>query len=57
MKQKLLNPAFLFIASLLLPLAAYEALINETAALFGVPISSILFALFAAVMILIIARK
>ena len=61
MKNKLFNPVFLFLASLILPLVAFEALINEDAALSGIlagiPAGGILFGLFTAVMALIAIRK
>lgn len=65
MKNKLFNPVFLFLASLILPLVAFEALINEDAALSGIlagipvdiPVGGILFGLFAAVMALIAIKK
>lgn len=61
MKNKLFNPVFLFLASLILPLVAFEALINEDAALsgilYGIPAGGILFGLFAAIMALIVIRK
>ncbi|MAZ35445.1 MAG: hypothetical protein CMO06_20090 [Thalassospira sp.] len=61
MKSKLFNPVFLFLASLILPLVAFEALINEDAALAGIlsgiPVGGILFGLFAAIMALIVIKK
>ena len=57
MKNKLFNPVFLFLASLILPLVAFEALINEDAALSGIPMGRILFGLFAAIMALIVIKK
>ena len=61
MKNKLFNPVFLFLASLILPLVAFEALINEDAALSGIlsdiPVGGILFGLFAAIMALIAIKK
>tara|TARA_R110000824_G_C14932365_1_gene648910 strand:+ start:536 stop:694 length:159 start_codon:yes stop_codon:yes gene_type:complete len=52
MKNMLFNPVFLFLASLILPVAAFEAVIaqNTTAA-------DILLGLFAVIMALIILRK
>lgn len=52
MKQKLFNPVFLVLASIILPIAAFEAL-----AMSSVAVSDILFALFCAVMALITVRK
>lgn len=52
MKQKLFSPVFLVLASIILPIAAFEAL-----AMGSVAVSDILFALFCAVMALIIVRK
>lgn len=52
MKQKLFNPVFLVLASIILPIAAFEALTMGSVA-----VSDILFALFCAVMALIIVRK
>ncbi|MFV1850813.1 MAG: hypothetical protein ACMZ66_08895 [Thalassospira sp.] len=52
MKQKLFNPVFLVLASIILPIAAFEALAMESVA-----VSDILFALFCAIMALIIVRK
>ncbi|WOI10188.1 hypothetical protein [Thalassospira lucentensis] len=61
MKNKLFNPVFLFLASLILPLVAFEALINEDSALAGIlsgiPVGGILFGLFAAIMALIVIKK
>lgn len=61
MKNKLFNPVFLFLASLILPLVAFEALINEDAVLSGIlsgiPVAGILFGLFAAIMALIVIKK
>ncbi|WP_430475219.1 hypothetical protein ACQ0MK_05815 [Thalassospira lucentensis] len=52
MKQKLFNPVFLVLASIILPIAAFEAFtIGSVAA------SDILLALFAATMALIIVAK
>ncbi|MEQ9346376.1 MAG: hypothetical protein RIG26_08040 [Thalassospira sp.] len=50
MKQKLFNPVFLVLASIILPIAAFEAF-----AMGSIAASDILLALFAAVMALIIA--
>jgi hypothetical protein len=52
MKQKLLNPVFLVLASIILPIASFEALVMGSSAA-----SDILLALFCAVMALIIVRK
>lgn len=52
MKRKLFNPVFLVLASIILPIAAFEALVMGSN-----NASYILFALFAAVMALIIGRK
>lgn len=52
MKQKLFNPVFLVLASVILPIAAFEALITD-----NIAISNILFALFCATMALIAVRK
>jgi hypothetical protein len=52
MKQKLFNPVFLVLASVILPIAAFEALVMGSVA-----ISDILFALFCATMALIVVRK
>lgn len=61
MKNKLFNPVFLFLASLILPLVAFEALINQDTALSGIPsdipVGGVLFGLFAAVMALIAIKK
>ena len=61
MKNKLFNPVFLFLASLILPLVAFEARSNEDAALSGslsgIPVGGILFGLFAAIMALIVIKK
>ncbi|MDG4721112.1 MULTISPECIES: hypothetical protein [Thalassospira] len=52
MKQKLLNPVFLVLASIILPIASFEALVMGSSAA-----SDILLAMFCAVMALIIVRK
>lgn len=52
MKQKLFNPVFLVLASIILPIAAFEAFVTG-----NIAASDILFALFCATMALIIARK
>ncbi|MBO6807510.1 hypothetical protein [Thalassospira sp.] len=52
MKQKLFNPVFLVLTSIILPIAAFEALVTD-----NIAASDILFALFCAVMALIVVRK
>ncbi|WP_156480881.1 hypothetical protein [Thalassospira sp. MCCC 1A02491] len=52
MKQKLFNPVFLVLASIILPVASFEAMVIGSIAA-----SDILFALICAVMALIIVRK
>ncbi|WP_156111693.1 hypothetical protein [Thalassospira australica] len=52
MKQKLFNPVFLVLASIILPIAAFEAFVTG-----NIAISDILFALFCATMVLIVVRK
>ena len=52
MKNKLFNPVFLFLASLILPIAAFEAMmVNSTL------VSDILLGAFACILVLIILRK
>ncbi|WP_296992200.1 hypothetical protein [Thalassospira sp. UBA1131] len=52
MKNKLFNPVFLVLNSIILPIAAFEALVTD-----NIAASDILFALFCAVMALIVVRK
>lgn len=52
MKNKLFNPVFLVLASIILPIAAFEALVTGS-----ISTSDILFALFCAVMALIAVKK
>ena len=52
MKNKLFNPVFLVLTSIILPIAAFEALVTD-----NVAASDILFALFCATMALIVVRK
>ena len=52
MKRKLFNPVFLVLASIILPIAAFEAFVTG-----NIEASDILFALFCAVMALIAVKK
>lgn len=52
MKNKLFNPVFLFLASLILPIAAFEAIMVNSNT-----VADILLGAFACIMVLIVLRK